>query len=125
MDRAAIAALKAEGRIVVVTAYDYPTARLVDEAGAEVILVGDSLGMVVLGWTTYLPVTMETLHHTRGRAREAAALVVADPAVHELPDGPIERCGTPGASVGRARRSVSRRRTAEAVRAITSAGIPG
>ena len=76
-----ITALKGKHeKIAVVTAYDYPTARLVDEAGAEVILVGDSLGMVVLGYETTLPVTMDDmLHHTRAVARGAArALIVAD-----------------------------------------------
>ena len=57
-------------RIVAVTAYDYPMGRLVDEAGVDVVLVGDSLGMVVLGYETTLPVRMEEmLHHTRAVAR--------------------------------------------------------
>jgi 3-methyl-2-oxobutanoate hydroxymethyltransferase len=66
--------------IVALTAYDFPFARIVDEAGIDVILVGDSLGMVVQGFDTTLPVTMdEMVYHTRmvvrGRRR---ALVVAD-----------------------------------------------
>ena len=66
--------------IVVVTAYDFPTARLADEAGVEVLLVGDSLGTVVLGYDSTLPVTMEDmLHHTRAVTRaRTAALVVGD-----------------------------------------------
>ena len=66
--------------IVVVTAYDYPTARIADEAGVEILLVGDSLGTVVLGYENTLPVTVEDiLHHTRAVARaRPAALVVAD-----------------------------------------------
>ncbi|HUG88093.1 MAG TPA: 3-methyl-2-oxobutanoate hydroxymethyltransferase [Actinomycetota bacterium] len=62
------------------TAYDYPTARILDEAGIPVILVGDSLANVVLGHPTTLPVTMEEmLHHTRAVARGApSALVVGD-----------------------------------------------
>ncbi len=66
--------------IVVVTAYDHPTARLADAAGVEVLLVGDSLGTVVLGYETTLPVTMEDmLHHTRAVTRaRTSALVVAD-----------------------------------------------
>ena len=53
-------------KIVCLTAYDYPTARFVDEAGVDVVLVGDSLGMVVLGYENTLPLTMEeALHHTR------------------------------------------------------------
>ncbi|GAC1678835.1 MAG: 3-methyl-2-oxobutanoate hydroxymethyltransferase [Candidatus Acidiferrum sp.] len=72
---------KAE-KITCLTAYDYPTARLVDEAGVDVVLVGDSLGMVVLGYESTLPVTMEeTLHHTRAvrRAVRRALLVVDMP----------------------------------------------
>jgi len=66
--------------ITALTAYDFPTARLVDEAGIDVILVGDSVGMVVLGYETTLPVTMdEMLHHTRAVARGAQrAFLVAD-----------------------------------------------
>ena len=73
--------LKAEGRrFAMLTAYDYPTARILDEAGIPVLLVGDSLANVVLGHATTLPVTMEEmLHHTRAVARGAAnALVVGD-----------------------------------------------
>lgn len=62
------------------TAYDYPTALAIDQAGIEVILVGDSLGMVVLGYPNTLPVTMEDmLHHCRAVARGAQfALLVGD-----------------------------------------------
>src|SRR6202162_2146473 len=53
-------------KIVCLTAYDFPTARLVDEAGVDVVLVGDSLGMVVLGYQSTLPVTLEEMiHHPR------------------------------------------------------------
>ena len=71
-------------RIAVLTAYDYPTARLLDEAGVDVLLVGDSLGMVVLGYPDTTLVTMdEMLHHTRAVARGSKdagsrVLIIAD-----------------------------------------------
>src|ERR1700758_4865803 len=67
-------------KITCLTAYDYPTARLLDEAGVEVLLVGDSLGMVVLGYESMIPVTLEEmLLHTRAVRRGTRnALVVAD-----------------------------------------------
>ena len=77
---ARIRALKGHERIVCLTAYDATMARLVDEGGAHLILVGDSLAQSVLGYANTLPVTMEQmLHHTAAVARGAQrALVVAD-----------------------------------------------
>lgn len=67
-------------RIVMLTAYDYSTAKLVDEAGVPLILVGDSLGMVILGYDSTIPVTIEDMiHHTKAVTRGTKkALVVGD-----------------------------------------------
>jgi 3-methyl-2-oxobutanoate hydroxymethyltransferase len=73
--------MKRRGELIsVVTAYDYPTARLADEALIDMLLVGDSLGTVVLGYDSTLPVTMDDmLHHTRAVTRaKPSALVIAD-----------------------------------------------
>ena len=76
-----IAEMKVRGeRIPMLTAYDYPTARLADEAGVPMILVGDSLGMVVLGYDSTIPVTMEDMiHHIKAVGRGAKrSLIVGD-----------------------------------------------
>jgi 3-methyl-2-oxobutanoate hydroxymethyltransferase len=76
-----IRSARASGRrIVMLTAYDFPTARLLDAAGIDVLLVGDSLGNNVLGYNSTLPVTMEEmLHHTKAVVRGTRrALVVGD-----------------------------------------------
>jgi 3-methyl-2-oxobutanoate hydroxymethyltransferase len=67
-------------KIAMLTAYDYSTAKIVDEAGVPLILVGDSLGMVVLGYESTIPVTMEEmLHHTRAVVRGTKqAMVIGD-----------------------------------------------
>jgi 3-methyl-2-oxobutanoate hydroxymethyltransferase len=67
-------------KIVALTAYDFPTARIVDEAGVDLVLVGDSLGMVVLGYADTIPVTMdEMIHHTKAVTRAVRrALVIGD-----------------------------------------------
>ena len=78
-----LSAMKAEGqKIVMLTAYDYPTAALLDEAGTDVILVGDSMSMVVQGHETTLPVTLdEMIYHAEmvGRAVERSLVVVDMP----------------------------------------------
>jgi 3-methyl-2-oxobutanoate hydroxymethyltransferase len=74
-------AMKERGeKIAMLTAYDYPTAKILDAAGVPVILVGDSLGMVVLGYDSTIPVTMEEmLHHTKAVVRGTErAIVVGD-----------------------------------------------
>src|SRR5690349_17291820 len=100
-------ALKGAGKISMVTAYDYPFARLVDEAGVEGVLVGDSMSMVVQGHENTLPVTLdETIYHAEmvGRAVDRARIVV---------DMPFPSChlGAHKASgkAGRTRRKRSRR----------------
>lgn len=67
-------------KITCLTAYDYPTARLLDDAGVDILLVGDSVGMAVLGYESTIPVTMdEMLHHLRAvRRGTRRALLVAD-----------------------------------------------
>jgi 3-methyl-2-oxobutanoate hydroxymethyltransferase len=74
------AASPANNKITCLTAYDYPTARLMDEAGVDVVLVGDSVAMVALGYDSTLPLTLdEALHHTKAVRRGVErALVVAD-----------------------------------------------
>lgn len=126
-----IARMKAEGKkIPVLTAYDFATARILDEAGVPVLLVGDSAGMVEAGYETTLPVTIdEIIYHTRAVVRgRAAALVVAD-----MPFGSYQ------ASLDDARRNAVRlvkegaaeavkleggTRAAPAVRAIVDMDIP-
>ena len=75
-------------RVTALTAYDYPTARLLDESGIDIILVGDSLGMVVLGYEDTTQVTLaEMVHHTRAVARGVKqALLVSDLPIHTYDD---------------------------------------
>lgn len=75
-------------RVTALTAYDYPTARLLDESGIDIILVGDSVGMVVLGYEDTTRVTLEEMvHHTRAAARGVKhALLVADLPIHTYDD---------------------------------------
>ena len=83
-------------KITCLTAYDYPTARILDEAGVDILLVGDSLGMVVLGYENTLPVTFdEMLHHLRAvrRGTRHALLVVDMPfgSFHVSPDDTVRQ----------------------------------
>ena len=84
MERITIADVQASKergeKLVMLTAYDFPSARIAEEAGVDMILVGDSLGMVVLGYESTVPVTIEDmLHHTKAAVRGSQrALVVAD-----------------------------------------------
>jgi 3-methyl-2-oxobutanoate hydroxymethyltransferase len=82
-------------RITALTAYDYPTARLLDESGLDIILVGDSVGMVVLGYKDTTRVTLdEMLHHTRAVRRGVKnALLVADMPIHSY-DMPAQALAT-------------------------------
>ena len=76
-----VKAMKEKGeKITMLTAYDFATARIVDEVGIPLILVGDSLGMVVLGYESTIPVTMEEmLHHTRAVVRGTKqAMIIGD-----------------------------------------------
>ena len=83
-DKVTIPSLKARKdvgpKIVCLTAYDHPTAKILDESGVDLILVGDSLGMVVLGYENTVPVTMdEMIHHTKAVSRGVSrALVIGD-----------------------------------------------
>lgn len=90
--------MKAAGeKIAVLTAYDYPTARLLEESAVDCLLVGDSLGMVVLGYPDTTSVTMpEMLHHTRAVRRGA-------PKTPVVADLPIGSCDTPEQTVANAR----------------------
>jgi 3-methyl-2-oxobutanoate hydroxymethyltransferase len=120
---------KAAGRkIAALTAYDYPTARLLDEAGLDLILVGDSLGMVVLGYPDTTSVTLADMaRHTGAVARGAKKTLV----VTDLPIGTYD---TPAEAVANARRLVEAgaeavkleggAAVAPQIRALVSADIP-
>jgi 3-methyl-2-oxobutanoate hydroxymethyltransferase len=115
-------------KITALTAYDYPTARLLDESGIDIILVGDSLGMVVLGYQDTTPVTLEEmLHHTRAVARGAKrALLVADMPIHTY-DTPEQALGTARKFLEAGAQGVKLEGGASHVaqiEAITSTGIP-
>src|SRR6266550_362681 len=115
-------------KVTALTAYDYPTARLLDESGIDIILVGDSVGMVVLGYEDTTRVTLdEMLHHTRAVARGVKrALLVADMPIHTY-DSPEQAVATArkfvdvGAQAVKLEGGVSH---VAQIEAITRAGIP-
>jgi 3-methyl-2-oxobutanoate hydroxymethyltransferase len=115
-------------KITALTAADYPTARLLDESDIDIILVGDSLGMVVLGYEDTTSVTLEEmLHHTRAVARGVKqALLVADMPIHTY-DTPEQAAATArqfidaGAQAVKLEGGMSH---VEQIKAITQAGIP-
>ncbi|OPY92420.1 MAG: 3-methyl-2-oxobutanoate hydroxymethyltransferase [Syntrophaceae bacterium PtaU1.Bin231] len=117
-------------KITVLTAYDYPMASLLDECGTDVLLVGDSLGMVVLGYESTLPVTMaDMLHHTRAVCRGARrAMVVADMPFLSYQVSPEEALRNAGRFLQEAGAQAVKleggREVADAIRKITDAGIP-
>jgi len=114
--------------IAALTAYDYPTARLLDDSGVDVLLVGDSLGMVVLGFPDTTHVTLDhMLHHVAAVARaKPKALIVGDLPIHTY-DTPTMALDTARQLVAAGAEAVKLEggiRQAEKVRAITTAGIP-
>lgn len=125
----AIRAMKARGeKIAALTAYDFPMTRLLDQAGIPFILVGDSLGMVVLGYEDTTSVTMaEMEHHVRAAARaKPQALLVADMPYHSYDTAAhaVENAKRLTAAGAEAVKAEGGRAIAEQVRAIVAAGIP-
>ena len=116
--------------ITMLTAYDYPTALAIDQAGIDSILVGDSLGMVVLGYPNTLPVTMEDmLHHCRAVARGAQyALMIGDMPFMSFQASPQEAVRNAGRFLQEAGMDAIKleggRERLDAIRMIISAGIP-
>jgi 3-methyl-2-oxobutanoate hydroxymethyltransferase len=114
--------------IAALTAYDYPTARLLDECGVDLLLVGDSLGMVVLGFPDTTHVTLDhMLHHVAAVARaQPKALVVGDLPIHsyDSPAQALESARKLTAAGAEAVKLEGGIRQAAKVRAITAAGIP-
>ena len=124
-------AAKARGaKLAVVTAYDYTSARLTDEAGVDAILVGDSVGMVVQGHPTSLPVTLEEMvYHTRCVVRGVRrALVVADLPFLTYQVSPRQAVRSAGRLLKEGGAAAVKleggRRMARAIRAVVDAGIP-
>jgi 3-methyl-2-oxobutanoate hydroxymethyltransferase len=122
---------KAEGRkITMLTAYDFPTAQIVDQAGIDMILVGDSLGMVIQGLTSTLPVTMdEMIYHTKLVSRAAAsAMVVGDMPFLSYQTSVSDAVRNAGRFLKEAGAEAIKLeggiQMADAIRAIVNAGIP-
>ena len=124
-----IRAMKARGeKIAALTAYDFPMTRLLDEAGVPLLLVGDSLGMVVLGYPDTTHVTMtEMEHHVRAAARaKPRALLAADMPYHSYDTvadavANAKRLAAAGAEAVKAEGGLD---ILEQVRAIVSSGMP-
>lgn len=117
-------------KIVVLTAYDASFARILDQAGVDILLVGDSLGMVVLGHSTTLPVTLEDMiRHSAAVTRSGcAALVVADMPFMTFQISVPEAVRNAGRLVQEGRAEAVKleggERVREQIRAIVSAGVP-
>jgi 3-methyl-2-oxobutanoate hydroxymethyltransferase len=124
-------AMKKRGeRFAMLTAYDYPSARLVEEAGVPIILVGDTLGMVVLGYDTTIPVTMdEMLHHVKAVVRGTRkAHVVADMPFMSYQAGPVDALRNAGRMLkeggAQSVKLEGGKRVADTVSLLVSSGIP-
>ena len=117
-------------RLTVLTGYDYTFARLLDESGVDAILVGDSLGMVVQGHATALPVTLdEVIYHTRCVVRGTSrAMVISDLPFMTFQLGPTQALESAGRLVkeggAQAVKLEGGVRTAEAIAAVVQADIP-
>ncbi len=127
----AIVEMKRRGELItVVTAYDFPTARIADQAGVEVLLVGDSVGTVLLGYDSTLPVTMEDmLHHTKAVVRaKPSAMVVGDMPFMSYQVSVEQAVANAGRFVQEAGADAIKleggERVAPAVQRIVAAGIP-
>jgi 3-methyl-2-oxobutanoate hydroxymethyltransferase len=119
---------QARRRICALTAYDFPTAKLLDEAGIDLILVGDSLGMTVLGFpdTTNVQI-QDVIHHTRAVVRGvSSALVVADLPIHsyDRPDLAVQSSRVLIDAGAQGVKLEGGQACSAQIRAITDAGIP-
>ena len=124
----AIRAMKGSRKVAALTAYDYPMAKLLDEAGVPLMLVGDTLGMIVLGHPDTTHVTMADMeHHVRAAARaKPMALLAADLPYrsYETPRSAVENARRLVAAGAEAVKAEGGRSIVEQVKAITAADIP-